>query len=89
MPEGAVLRHAVPVMLCGVCRYTQVLRENPQSPPEVRLGLAACLYRGGKLERASAAYKRYGILCLCTAVDARTLLLMQTLVYQLDRTMYK
>lgn len=51
-------------LLCYVCRYAQVLRENPQSPPEVRLGLAACLYRGGKLERASAAYKRYGIL-LC------------------------
>lgn len=41
-----------------VCRYAQVLRENPGCPVEVRLGLAACLYRGGKLERASTAYKR-------------------------------
>lgn len=35
------------------------MTENPKCPPEVRLGLAACLYRGGKLERAGAAYKRY------------------------------
>lgn len=40
-------------------RYAQVMTENPKCPPEVRLGLAACLYRGGKLERAGAAYKRY------------------------------
>jgi hypothetical protein len=46
-----------------MCRYAQVLRENPGCPAEVRLGLAACLYRGGKLERASTAYKR--------CVDAR------------------
>lgn len=46
-----------PCAVC-ICRYAQVLRENPTCPAEVRLGLAACLYRGGKLERASAAYKR-------------------------------
>lgn len=49
------------------CRYATVLRENPQCPSEVRLGIAACLYRGGKLERAGAAYKRYVRGCLAVA----------------------
>ncbi|KAF6252058.1 hypothetical protein COO60DRAFT_560958 [Scenedesmus sp. NREL 46B-D3] len=38
--------------------YAQVLRANPACPPEVRLGIAACYYRAGKLEAATAAYNR-------------------------------
>lgn len=40
------------------CRYAKVLRSNPQCPPEVRLGIAACYYRAGKLDAAAAAYSR-------------------------------
>jgi RNA polymerase-associated protein CTR9 len=39
-------------------RYAQVLRANPACPAEVRLGIAACYYRAGKLEAATAAYNR-------------------------------
>lgn len=35
-----------------------MLRVNPHCPPEVRLGIAACYYRSGKLEAATAAYNR-------------------------------
>ncbi|KAF8067234.1 ctr9 [Scenedesmus sp. PABB004] len=38
--------------------YAQVLRANPQCPPEVRLGIAACYYRAGKLDAAAAAFNR-------------------------------
>lgn len=38
--------------------YGQVLRANPACPAEVRLGIAACYYRAGKLEAATAAYNR-------------------------------
>lgn len=41
-----------------LCRYGQVLRANPACPAEVRLGIAACYYRAGKLEAATAAYNR-------------------------------
>lgn len=39
-------------------RYAKVLRGNPECPPEVRLGIAACYYRAGKLEAATTAYNR-------------------------------
>jgi tetratricopeptide (TPR) repeat protein len=39
-------------------RYAQVLRANPACPAEVRLGIAACYYRAGKLDAATAAYNR-------------------------------
>jgi RNA polymerase-associated protein CTR9 len=35
-----------------------VLRANPACPAEVRLGIAACYYRAGKLDAATAAYNR-------------------------------
>lgn len=38
--------------------YSSVLRRNPRCPAEVRLGIAACFYRAGKLGQAAAAYER-------------------------------
>lgn len=58
-----------------------MLRENPRCPAEVRLGIASCLYRSGKLQKAAAAYNRYvdnmwgeareGRWCLMLLVPAR------------------
>ena len=39
-------------------RYKTVLVRHPGAPAEVRLGLAACFFRGGQLELAQAAYER-------------------------------
>jgi RNA polymerase-associated protein CTR9 len=38
--------------------YRRALREHPGAPAEVRLGLAACLFRQGQLNQAKAAYLR-------------------------------
>jgi len=47
------------LLLCCMHSYSTVLRQNPQCPPEIRLGMAACYYRAGKLPLATAAYNRY------------------------------
>lgn len=39
-------------------RYKEALRSHPGCPAEVRLGLAACLFRLGDVVRAGAAYQR-------------------------------
>lgn len=38
--------------------YRKALREHPGAPAEVRLGLAACLFRLGQVSQAKAAYQR-------------------------------
>ena len=38
--------------------YRRALKEHPGAPPEVRLGLAACLFRLGQCKLAKAAYER-------------------------------
>lgn len=43
--------------LCA-CRYQEAVRLHPGCPAEVRLGLAACYFRLGQLERARKAYER-------------------------------
>lgn len=40
------------------CRYQEAIRLHPGCPAEVRLGLAACYFRLGQLERARKAYER-------------------------------
>lgn len=40
------------------CRYQEAIRLHPGCPAEVRLGLAACYFRLGQLERAKKAYER-------------------------------
>ncbi len=50
-------------------RYCQALRSQPNCPPEVRLGIAACQWQLGNVAQARAAYQR--ILALSpTNVDA-------------------
>ncbi|DBA73696.1 TPA: hypothetical protein ACH3X2_009676 [Trebouxia sp. C0005] len=39
-------------------RYQEAVRMHPGCPAEVRLGLAACYFRLGQLERAKRAYER-------------------------------
>lgn len=41
-----------------VDRYQEAVRMHPGCPAEVRLGLAACYFRLGQLERAKRAYER-------------------------------
>ena len=36
----------------------QALRAHPNGPPEIRLGLAQCLFRLGKFKLAEAAFRR-------------------------------
>lgn len=38
--------------------YRRALLEHPGAPAEVRLGLAACLFRQGQFKQATAAYER-------------------------------
>ncbi|GBF96613.1 hypothetical protein Rsub_09359 [Raphidocelis subcapitata] len=38
--------------------YKAVLARNPSAPAEVRLGLAACFFRAGAMDRAQSAYER-------------------------------
>jgi hypothetical protein len=38
--------------------YKSVLQRHPGAPAEVRLGLAACYYRAGRMELAQAAFER-------------------------------
>ena len=41
-----------------MCRYQEAVRIHPGCPAEVRLGLAACYFSLGQLERAKRAYER-------------------------------
>lgn len=80
---GALKSGLMLLCLCvSVCvsRYAQVLRENPRCPAEVRLGIAACLYRSGKLQKASAAYNRQVCLSVCLICWARWALGVDCLV---------
>jgi Flp pilus assembly protein TadD len=41
-----------------------VLQRHPWAPAEVRLGLAACYFKAGRMDLAQAAYER----CVCVFV---------------------
>ena len=36
----------------------QALKKHPGGPPEIRVGLAQCLFRMGKFKQAEAAFRR-------------------------------
>lgn len=61
LPSQKILQHhgtcGQPVLL-QICRYQEAIRLHPGCPAEVRLGLAACYFRLGQLERAKKAYER-------------------------------
>ncbi len=50
--------HCIVTYLIYTCRYQEAVRMHPGCPAEVRLGLAACYFRLGQLERAKKAYER-------------------------------
>jgi RNA polymerase-associated protein CTR9 len=52
---GFVKSHASTFPLC---RYRRALLEHPGCPAEVRLGIAACMFKLGDLSGATAAYER-------------------------------
>lgn len=54
----SITRLGANLVLAMCCRYQEAIRLHPGCPAEVRLGLAACYFRLGQLERAKKAYER-------------------------------
>lgn len=51
------MRHSV-LIYKAPCRYRRALKEHPNCPSEVRLGIAACNFKLGSFQRAVAGYQR-------------------------------